>query len=503
MIVLTLAGSGAADLAAAIDRLVDPARLLAARTGHEVAAELRLDLCAEPMQALAAVSSRSLPIVATCRRSSDGGAFSGSETDRIALLRAAGSRVAFVDLEWPEVAAAVVVPARTILSFHGDLGGRSLDRIVDSMCEGEAFARKVAVAVSDLRSLAALLGVAAAYRGRASVFGLGELGHLSRWRALADGDPATTLFYAAAGEAPIGPGQPLLADVVLDAPRLARKGRGATFFALLGNPTQSSYSPRSFNAAFRELGMPHLYATLPTAGLDGLVDVASLLGLEGLSVTAPHKETVIAELDAVAPEAHDIGAVNTVSFAVGGRSFGRNTDYVGVRDPIARCLRSLDRFGAPGRGLVIGAGGAARAAVAGLIALGLRPFVAARRADAATSLAQSFGIGALSLAEAGREPFDVVVHATPAGAPSAPREIAVPHGAVGPRTVAMDMNYRPFLTPWLQAVEGRAAAIVPGIEMFLAQALAQWECFIPGRPEGASVLEKTVRSLIPNDEPRP
>lgn len=137
----------------------------------------------------------------------------------------------------------------------------------------------------------------------------------------------------------------------------------ARAFGVLGDPVAHSRSPAMHGAAFDLLGLPHRYFAfhVTPAALPAALAGAKALGLGGLNLTVPHKQAAVALMDALAPEAVRIGAVNTVCLEAG-RLVGRNTDGPGF----LAGLRELP--GAePTHAVVLGAGGAARAVVDALV----------------------------------------------------------------------------------------------------------------------------------------
>jgi len=153
-------------------------------------------------------------------------------------------------------------------------------------------------------------------------------------------------------------------------------------YAVLGWPVGHSRSPAMQNAAFDAAGVDAVYVALQVApgDLEAAVRGAFALGLRGLNLTVPHKEAVVplcAELDLVASR---VGAVNTLSRLDGGWA-GHNTDA-----PAVRGLLTEAGVGPGSKGLVLGAGGAARAAAWAFLQLGAEVAVAARRPEAAAAL---------------------------------------------------------------------------------------------------------------------
>jgi shikimate dehydrogenase len=147
---------------------------------------------------------------------------------------------------------------------------------------------------------------------------------------------------------------------------------------LLGDPVAQSLSPAMQNAAFAAVGLPHRYELMRVTADDLPDAIASLRGdaFLGANVTIPHQERIAEHLDAVDDHARRLGAINTI-YKRDGRLVGANTDAPGFADALAE--RGVQAREA--RVLVLGAGGAAKACVDRLLALGARVTIAARRSD--------------------------------------------------------------------------------------------------------------------------
>ncbi len=155
---------------------------------------------------------------------------------------------------------------------------------------------------------------------------------------------------------------------------------------LIGWPVEHSLSPCMHNAAFDKLGLNWCYVPMPVAPErlgDALRGLAAL-GFAGVNVTVPHKETVVAYLDEIAPEAQSIGAVNTIVLREG-RAIGHNTDVYGFLE----ALREKGFAPQGRRAVVLGAGGAARAVVYALASRGSQVVVLNRSAERAGSLVEA------------------------------------------------------------------------------------------------------------------
>jgi shikimate 5-dehydrogenase len=183
-------------------------------------------------------------------------------------------------------------------------------------------------------------------------------------------------------------------------------------FALVGGPSvAASPGVQTYNRLFRKLGLPHSYLAACCRSLANTLPVLERFGVTGLSVTMPHK---LAALTLCLPDeqAHRVGAVNSMRWR-DGRWHGHNSDVAGVREPLARALsRQPNREPV----LVLGAGGAARAAVEACRQLRLEVVVSARRLERASAL----GVGTCAWHERATQPHGVLINATSLGGDESP-----------------------------------------------------------------------------------
>lgn len=258
---------------------------------------------------------------------------------------------------------------------------------------------------------------------------------------------------------------------------------GALLCAVAGHPIGHSRSPALFARLFEEYGLPYTYTRIDAVDPAAALDLAARLDLRGLSVTLPLKETILPHCDTLSPDAAAIGAVNTI-VRCGGRVHGGNTDWVGVRAPLAH-------LGGTGcRAVVLGAGGAAAAAVYALRDLGMAVTVLARDPAKAGALATRFEVSSGPLAAFDPAGTDVVVHATPVGmAPD--RGALLEASQLRPGMTVFDLVYTPAETPLLERARRAGAAAIPGTALFAHQAAAQFEAFF-GIRVPISVVEEAL-----------
>ena len=233
-------------------------------------------------------------------------------------------------------------------------------------------------------------------------------------------------------------------------------------FGITGNPVSHSRSPHLYNTLFPEYTIPGRYLFLPANSAEDAIRIMNTLGAKGLSVTIPFKEMMFSCIDEPDVDAHVIGAVNTV-ISCDGRLYGHNTDWIGIREPICD-LRGGDA-------LVVGAGGAAAAAVYALQSLEMDVTIANRTEKRGEVLAERFGCRSASLTSSTE--VDLIINATPVGMKKGDGS-PVPSGLLKPDTTIFDLVYTPPMTPLLREAEAAGCRIVQGTEMFIHQARAQF-----------------------------
>ncbi len=267
---------------------------------------------------------------------------------------------------------------------------------------------------------------------------------------------------------------------------------------VLGHPIKHSLSPVLHNAAFAEVGLDWAYVAfdVPDGSCPEAVAGIRALGVQGLSVTMPHKRSVALVCDELSATAAVLGAANTV-VRRGERLVGDATDGPGF----LASLRAAGHDPAGGACLVLGAGGAAAAIVHALADAGAsRVGVLARRPEAAAEVAALAGpvggvAGPADLAEA-----DLVVNATSVGMTGTAGAGAVPFdldlSVLGPGQVVADLVYHPLRTPLLVGAEAAGATPVDGLGMLVHQAALAFELWTGvGAPLGVMAAAARI-SLV-------
>ena len=268
---------------------------------------------------------------------------------------------------------------------------------------------------------------------------------------------------------------------------------------VIGRPVAHSLSPLIHGAWIKAAGIDAAYGRFtPKDGQSFADEIALLrtLGMKGLNVTLPFKEEALALADSASPIARASGAANLLFFK-GGRIEADNTDGIGLLSALAQQAPKLNIAGAPV--VLLGAGGAARGALAALLASGAPEVrILNRTLERAETLADLDPRAyALPLNWAG-EAFlgaGLVVNATAAGLSGA-AELELPLDALPEEAVVMDMVYKPLETGLLRAARARGLTGVDGLAMLIGQAVPSFEAFY-GRPppEGVDVRALCLEAL--------
>ncbi|THU61587.1 hypothetical protein C4D60_Mb07t24890 [Musa balbisiana] len=283
------------------------------------------------------------------------------------------------------------------------------------------------------------------------------------------------------------PGQPTISDL-LNVYNIRQIGADSKIFGIVGKPVGHSKSPVLFNASFKSVGLDAVYVPLLVDDLVNFLNAYSSTDFAGFSCTIPHKEAAVGCCDKVDPIAKSIGAVNTIIRRPSdGKLIGYNTDYVGAISAIEDGIRGSQGVGketdSPLAGkvfVIIGAGGAGKALAYGAKEKGAKVVIANRTYERARELANLIGGHALTLAELETfHPEDgmILANTTSIGMQPNVNETPIRKQALGSYSVVFDAVYTPKATRLLREAEESGATVVSGLEMFIRQAMGQFELF--------------------------
>jgi shikimate dehydrogenase len=287
-------------------------------------------------------------------------------------------------------------------------------------------------------------------------------------------------------------------QALLNEYRFRSIGPATALYGIVGLPVSHSVSPAMHNAAFSAAGLDAVYLPLPAADVDDFVEFARAISLKGASITIPYKVSIADRMDDVDPLARSVGAVNTLRVS-GTRWEGANSDVAGFLQP----LRDRQVKLAGLRSAVLGAGGSARAVVAGLSSAGAEVTVHARDRSRAEQVAQtgrpgSPGSPKINIATGEWPPppgsWDLLVNCTPVGMHPLVDDSPIRAEALTGRFV-YDLIYNPAMTRLLGEAQAAGCAIIGGLDMLVAQAQDQFQWWTGIRPDAEVMRGAATRRL--------
>jgi 3-dehydroquinate dehydratase / shikimate dehydrogenase len=464
--------------------------------------EFRLDFLPKPAAALPKIKDfldlhRDVTAIATCRRQGFGGNFHGALAAELDILSAAatsGCQIVDLEVESAEEARPATLRkfrdglratgAALLISFHDFTRTKGLQEAAQRI---ETFAPEFVKVVSTAKSLAdnlAVLKLIEEHSVSAQVIGIamGEEGLVSR--VLGPRAGAAFTFAAFSDGTETAPGQ-VSAQVLRDLYRFDQLDKATRIFGVAGNPIAHSLSPLMHSTAFRRESVNAVLLPLKTRTLNDLLTLLRELPLAGVAVTMPLKQEVLPHLanrDALTAK---IGACNTLRVGSDGNIVGFNTDVAGVVRPLEKRLRLKGA-----RIAVLGAGGAARAAVFGLVEQGAEVFIVNRTHETAVALARKAKAKSLKHEAFAKQQFDVLINTTPCGMAGNKQAMPIQKDELNARLV-FDMVYNPLETPLLKLARERGLPVITGLEMFVQQGARQFEIWT-GKPAPEAEMQRVV-----------
>jgi 3-dehydroquinate dehydratase/shikimate dehydrogenase len=460
--------------------------------------EFRLDYLDNPLAALPKIKNfladySNVTAIATCRRAANNGKFAGNVAAELEVLTkaaAAGFQIADVELESAEhLKKAGLQNLRDtgialIVSYHDFNGTKDLEGIYDRITPFAPDFIKIVPTAKALSDNVTLMRFLEKMEDHTNIIGIcmGDAGIISRVLGVRSGSVFT--FAAATAGEETGPGQ-IAARTLIDTYRIEQVDAATKVYGVAGNPIRSSLSPVMMNTAFRRETVNAVYLALQATKLSDLLKLVNDIPIQGLSVTMPLKQEILSHLEHTDPLSAKIGAVNTV-LRQEGKLYGFNTDVAGITGPLEK---RLSLRGA--KVLVLGAGGAARAAVFGTRDKGADVFILNRTSETAQKLARQSGAKTIKKDQLAKTAFDVVINATPIGmAGNKSPQILEPKDLANIKLV-FDLVYNPLETPLLRMARQQNIPIITGVEMFVQQGARQFEIFT-GKPAPEEEMFRVV-----------
>lgn len=486
-VVVSITGSDPSELEARAEQALRESSFL----------EFRLDFQKNPLAAIPRIKRLmdfrpDMIAIATCRRKQAGGHFGGSLAAQVEVLtKASAVGCQIVDLELESAQAMKPAEfarlrgnvATLLLSHHDYKTTRKLDETLQQMLGFGADFYKVISTATCLHDNVVMMKFLQKNSDHHFMIGhcMGEQGIISRVLGVRAGSVFT--FGSAASGEETAPGQVTMREL-RDLYRIEHVDAVTKVYGVVGDPVSHSLSPYIMNAAFRRENVKAVYLRLHAKKLDDLLACMNEIPIHGLSVTMPYKEALVPHLHNSDPWTKRTGSCNTVVRGQDGRLFGFNTDVAGIVTPLEEHV-SLQ--GA--KVLVLGAGGAARAAVFGLLQRGAEVSVLNRTPQRAVALARESGAKTIKRSDLPKLAFDVIVNATPVGmgntkqSPLEEKELRA--------RIIFDLVYNPYETRLLKMAREQQLIALSGVEMFVHQGARQFEIWT-GLPAPVEEIRQVV-----------
>ena len=464
--------------------------------------EFRLDYLEKPLLALPKLKhffedNTAATAIATCRRTANGGKFSGNVAAEMEILsKAASAGFHIVDLELESAEALKKgelqklrdTGVALIISHHDFNATKDLDGIYRRIEPFQPDFIKIVPTAKSLTDNVTLIRFLERMTDNSNIIGIcmGDAGIISRVLGLRAGSAFT--FAAATPGEETGPGQ-IAARTLIETYRIDQVDAATKVYGVAGNPIKSSLSPVMMNTAFRRETVNAVYLALQSHKVTDLLKLVHEIPIQGLSVTMPHKQEIMAHLEKTDPLSAKIGACNTVLRTQDGKLYGFNTDVAGIVGPLEK---RMSLRGA--KALVLGAGGAARAAVFGLRDKGADVFILNRTAETAQKLAKQSGSKTIKKEAMAKTPFDVIINATPVGM-AGHKSAQLLDGKDLNTKLVFDLVYNPLETPLIRLARQQNIPIITGVEMFVQQGARQFEIWTGKPAPEEEMLRVVIHSL--------
>ena len=468
--------------------------------------EFRLDYLPNPADGISKIRKflyelGEVTAIATCRRSPNGGKFKGSIRAEIEILEkaiAAGCDLIDIEIETAEKLKPAELErirslgAGLIISYHDFKATGDLDEVFDRIQPLQPDYMKVVSTATCLADNLKMMRFLERTSSQANMIGIcmGEQGLISRVLGVRAGSVFT--FASASPGEETGPGQ-IAARALHELFRIDEISPATRIYGVVGNPVAYSLSPLIHNLAFRRETVNAVFLALQATDMEDVMTLVREVPLQGMAVTMPFKGEILKHLANTDPLSEKIGACNTVVRALDEKLYGFNTDVPAIVRPLERRLALKGA-----KVLVIGAGGAARAAVFGLKEKGAEVTIVNRTHEAAQKLARQAKAKTIKYEQLAKASFDVILNATPIGMRGHKPQSWLKPEQLNARLV-FDMVYNPIETPLLRMAREKGLPVITGVEMFVQQGARQFEIWTGKRAPEDEMLRAVVHALRQRD----
>ena len=458
--------------------------------------ELRLDLMKDyDLGALLQAATK--PCIVTNRTKREGGQFAGTEEERVNILKKAMDAGAeYVDIE-TSTPKELLKPflesdhkSKIILSYHNFTDTpEELEHLYKIMCEMPADVIKIVTYARDItNNLAVFKLIYRAKKDDKKIIALcmGERGEISRILSPLLGGFLTFGSLETGKES--APGQ-ITAVKLRDIYRVGDKRDLFKIYGVIGNPISKSMGYLIHNRAFKETGSSDIYIPFLVDNVEKFFKGFSPY-FEGLSVTMPFKEDIMAVIDEVDETARKIGAVNTVVRDGEGWK-GYNTDCTGA---VKALEEHIDLNGK--KVLIIGAGGTAKAIGHGVREKGAKITVTYNKnKERGTQLAKELGAEVVNVQDAGEEEVDVLINCSPVGMNPDVEATPISSRHLRNGMIVFDSVYNPPETRLIRDAKAAGCIAISGIELFINQAVGQFELWTGQKAPANPMRDVVVKTI--------
>ncbi len=299
---------------------------------------------------------------------------------------------------------------------------------------------------------------------------MGEYGHISRILTRKFGGLLTFASLRKGKES--APGQ-LTIDELSSIYHFKKTNKETKLYGVVGNPVSHSISPVIHNSSFIEKGLNSVYVPMKVLDIETFIKDFRKMDFQGLSVTIPHKESILPFLDDIDYVAGKIGAINTV-VNQDGRLTGHNTDCMAAVKGLEDGMEGNKSALKGKKVAIIGAGGAARAIAFGLKEKGCDITIYNRTLERAKRLSDDVGCKFRRFEEISELNTDILINSTSIGMFPNVDESPVPKNVLKKGMVVFDAIYNPIETKLLKDAKGSECHTVNGLTMFINQAAEQF-----------------------------
>jgi len=386
-----------------------------------------------------------------------------SDMDEDYLITLAGKDVSEVPAGFPGLVDVgerdISIPFRKIRSFHDFDRTPTADEILEMLKDGDQEISKGAFKASSFRDLRSIYDASVRLGRKHVLLGMGKIGEVTRIRQRILGNEFTFGFEGTS----TAPGQ-------FSADEMEAMGDDCILVGITGHPLSHTMSPAMQGAAMRSAGINGRYLVFDSPDLEGIEDVIRDYDIRGMNVTIPYKQDVMSHLDSITRTAERAGAVNTI-INDSGKLVGDNTDVIGIEYALLNTpLRDS-------KALIMGSGGAARAAAFALTEAGCAVSISGRNKDTVSELSREFGLEVHSGSVGG---LDIIVNCTPIGLVDG--EYPVDISGLSKDQTVFDMVYGRE-TPLISEAVRKGCRLADGRDMLVGQGAASFRSWFGKEPD--------------------